>query len=154
MSKGKRYWITSPRVFSRFGFNWSHLTVIPQDYLDQREEEMNLYTLQRAHNQSEVYLIFKNYKRHIRNPISLINLGFDWGLLRNVSPDQLNQKPTKSPSMRNVIKGPSDPIYFLINGVKRWIPSPTRFYELGLHPNDIISVPQGLVDMYPRRSNM
>ncbi len=154
MSKGKRYWITSPRVFSRFGFNWSHLTVIPQDYLDQREEEMNLYTLQRAHNQSEVYLIFKNYKRHIRNPISLINLGFDWGLLRNVSPDQLNQKPTKSPSMRNVIKGPSDPIYFLINGVKRWIPSPTRFYELGLHPNDIISVPQGLVDMYPRGSNM
>jgi hypothetical protein len=94
----------------------------------------------------EVYLVFDDTRHHIVDWDTFLNLGYKQGQITACG--SMFQYPEGNPITR-LLKGSSDPVYWMENGLRRHIPDIDTFLALGYHQEDITQVPDDLLNTWP-----
>ena len=93
-------------------------------------------TLLRAANRPEVFVIFKNKKKHVPDANIFGSYGYRFESVQTVDETTLNLIPDVK-----LISAPGDPrVFFLDRGQKRWLRNETVFASYGLPWDEILSI--------------
>lgn len=91
---GKKHRINKPGVFSAWGFKWSNVSPVSQDFLISKAAGKDLKRLTKVVGSANTFYMQNGYKRLITSPGILPLLGLSWSDLVTVSGYLLGTKPT------------------------------------------------------------
>jgi hypothetical protein len=94
----------------------------------------------------EVYLVFDAKRHHIIDWQTFLNAGFTQEQIRACG---ASAAYAEGPAITRLLKGSSDPVYWLENGLRRHIPDMETFRALGYREQDIAVVSDELLATWP-----
>jgi len=159
VEKGFRRWIKSQGIFlSRW--NWEDVKIVEKQELNSLPLGSDVDTFLEGTlikgTKPYVYVISNEKKRWIKNLEVFNALGYKWENILSVSEEELNSIPngcdisnTNIHPDGSLIKGTSDKVYFIENGLKRWIKNPDVFTAYGFKWKNVILVSDAEIDRYP-----
>lgn len=160
---GKKRYIPSPGIFIA-RFKAKDIITISQGELDSYPLGDHIvfpdgYLIA---DDNSVYLIESGQRRPIGHAAIFESYGFKWSMIKKATPFELSFQNIGSiidiPKIYysgSLIKSSSRPeVYILENGVARHITSPNVFRSYGFRWDDILILPQGAIDSYPKGQNM
>jgi len=156
----KKRLIATDEVFKKIGFH-------PEEVIDIETTDLNLYQDGSPITQYSIYptgALLQNedtgaifyVESSLKQPIvdkKILELNFSRKKILSVKPGELSRYLTGAPVQvenGNIIKSEDDPtVYVISNGKRRHIPSEKIFNQLGYDWDNIITVPQTVVDIHP-----
>lgn len=140
---GKRRHIPSPEVFLSYGFDWGAVTVVSPEELNRIPES----GLLRVYGKPEVWLVEMGWRRHIPNPDVFSRHGFAWDDIFAV-----NELELSSYAPRYLFQAQGDArVWFVENGIRRWISSPEAFGRRGYRWEDVGEIPLFELEAYQEK---
>lgn len=157
---GAKRGIASMEVFKTIGFNLEE--VVDVDEVDLREyPEIESITMQSAYptgallqnkKTGGVYYVQNGAKAGLIDR-SIMNINYKGWLITPVAPEELakypNLTPVKIRAGELIKSSESSAVYVISDGERRPITSPETFEKMGYKWNNILTVPQKVVDMHP-----
>jgi hypothetical protein len=104
------------------------------------------FTVIKAENAPEVYLVVDGVRRHIPDWDTFLALGFESGDV--VTAWQTSGIP-QGPRLTRLLKGSDEPVYWMDGGVRHHIPDMETFRQLGYREEDVSLVPDRLLIAWP-----
>jgi len=140
---GKKKWISTPEVFEQLGYKWTDIKIIT-------EAELNALTdyednLIRQAGDYKVYLVVNGIKRHIPNPEVFLDYGFFWNDIKEV--DKTTMDKYKETFL--IKESGKNEVYYIIDGIKKWIPTMDIFNSYNDKPEDIQIISKKEMESYP-----
>lgn len=143
---GQKHYITSPAVFTRYGYKWSDIKTISQQELDKFPSARWL----RSPDASTVYYIFQRpqgqwLKIAIPTPTVFVSYpGNYWGNVIVVDQADINAYPDAS-----LVKTSNAPgVYLIDNGYRRLFSSAESFERRGYNWADVVIISQAHLDSF------
>ena len=170
IENGTKRWITTTAVFIASGYNWDDIIAVS-------ESELSLYTQGKNVTANfsakpngtllkgsgpKVYLIENGTKRWITDATIFIASGYDWNNIITISESELNIYSHGENIYANsnvnlngtLLKSSGPKVYLIKNGIKRWITSESVFINNGYNWNDIITISESELNIYPHGGNI
>ncbi|MCX6811337.1 MAG: N-acetylmuramoyl-L-alanine amidase [Candidatus Berkelbacteria bacterium] len=150
--KGKHL-ISSVSLLSQWGQSESSTFLTYDEHLARINNSFDANDLIKGDRTAEVYLLFQGKKYHIADEPSLFAWNKKWGDLKVYSQSLINEIPTAETKLSRFIQKlstPQDPaIYLVLNGEKRYIPSPTIWTLWGGATSYLAKLPSDFFDSLP-----
>ncbi|MBN1430715.1 MAG: hypothetical protein JXB07_20265 [Anaerolineae bacterium] len=94
----------------------------------------------------KVYLVIYKERRHIVDWETFLALGFK---REQIIPCGTMADYVEGSPLTVLLKGSSDPVYWMEGGLRRYIPDMETFFTLGYRQEDIAQVPDDLLEAWP-----
>lgn len=110
--------------------------------------------LLRARGHAEVFMVEDGVRRHVPDPVVFEEQGFEWEEIDDVDVEEVNALPEDDEAVPmpdgEVLQAEGDPtVYVIDDGLKRPVPSPQAFQDMGLKWEHILQVPTSTLDRHP-----
>jgi hypothetical protein len=165
----RKYWITSPNAFNKYGFNWKE--ILDLDYakslfssgynLDGNVSLPKDGILLRDLITGAVYYMYQGVLYWITSPAAFNSYGFDWKNVKNIPHDYIieykkgynlnGSTPLPGTLIRDISTGA---VYYIYYGKKYWITSPNAFNKYGFNWGYVINLPHIDIEPYPLGYNL
>lgn len=142
IERSRRHWIPTLQLFDAYGYLWDNVRIVDKGELAYYPRAKVL----RAHGDYKVYYITESgMKRHVPNPHVFLSYGNRWDDVIEILPQELDAYPNST-----LIRAQGDmKVYYLENGVKRWIKTPQAFNKYHFNWSMIAPVNQTELMAYP-----
>ena len=170
IENGSKRWITTTAVFIAGGYDWDDIITVSESELNLYPQGKNVMANFSARPNGtlakglgpKVYLIENGSKRWITTTAVFIAGGYDWDDIITVSESELNiylQGENISVNFdvkpnRTLVKGSGPKVYLIENGSKRWIMNESVFINNGYDWNNIITISESKLNIYPQGKNI
>lgn len=159
IKNGQRRYIPSPLIFEA-RYRWESLIAVSEDYLNTYPRGDNEFYPDGLliSSATGVYMMQSNVRQPITSPEVFESYGLNWGQVRRATDFELSIIPVsgafntvKTYREGSLIGAHSGAIYRVAsNGVLQYIPSPNIFTSQGFSWQDIIRLPDKVVNQYTR----
>lgn len=156
---GKKRYIPSPGIFNA-RFKSKDIITIPQTELDTYPLGDHIvfpdgYLIA---DDNSVYVIQGGQRRPVGHAVIFESYGFKWGMIKKATPFELSFQsvgPTlslpKAYYSGSLVKSATKPeVYMMENGIARHVSSPNVFRSNNLNWDNILILPESVVDSYPK----
>ncbi|MFC1656356.1 SpoIID/LytB domain-containing protein [Patescibacteria group bacterium] len=135
LNQGVKHWIVNPDVFNAWGFDWSRISTVPEDYLNSFESGKDLKNL--THISPKVYLVDSNELRWIENEKVFNDWGFDWDDYLDISSQVVSSLGINTGESVSRLVHEYGKVHVLIGGAKHWFPDSATFFGWGFSSQNI-----------------
>jgi hypothetical protein len=160
---GTKRWIASPLVLATYGFEASKVRIVAQATVDAIPEGAPLAT-QTGHlaegsrprngRDGRIFLVLDGLLRHVPDPATYNKLFKDWSGLIELPNVQNYLVGPAIPEDASLAKASGPEIYLLIDGVRRWIPSPAIFGRYDFSPAAVRTLSDDALRRIPAGPNL
>jgi hypothetical protein len=160
IDSGMRRWISSADIFNARGLKWENIKVVSSADLSVYPEGKAVSwpdgILIKSNVAPSVYIISQGRKRGFSAAEIFTGLGYDWGNIKTISQQELDQYETGSMvdslihpdgTLLQFDDGPN--IYLVSNGQKRLVPSIEIFLAKGYDFKNVVFVSAKIKSNYP-----
>ncbi len=135
-----RFWLRTPEIFSRAGGDWDKIS------FQSNIEDVPLLKFIKREGKEDVYLVTESgFKRKLLNLEILYLYGSPLEIVELKNDNFFNILPN---NYLIRAQGQSE-VYFLDQGIKRWVSSLETFEKLGLYWDEVVEVHPRELDYYP-----